>query len=461
MKLNWFSPLPPAKTEIANHTARILPLLAARAEVTLWTDQSQWDPALAEHAVVRPYQPQQVSWAELNRGQLSFYNIGNNVRYHSTIWQIARQHPGVVILHDLCLQHLFAGLFLHERQDREGYVEQMARYYGPEGMRAARDLLGGRLSMDYMASVYPLTPLALQSAMGVLVHTRPGLETLQEGPWPAAYCPLPYPATPCLGDKSEKGDSPHLPERPGGGHHARMVVAQLGTVPFLRSGARPYRLIVFGHIGSNRRLDALLESLAGLAEREAFRLDVYGDLFAPDQFRARVRELALSKLVTLHGFVPDEVLDRALRSAHLAVNLRFPTMGEASASQLRIWDHALPSLVTEVGWYASLPQDTAALVRPDHEIQDIQGHLRAFLSDPARYAEIGQNGRRHLEKDHTPESYVAAILDFARDTAGLRNRALASHLVARAGAEMAPWTDPERSEEVFRRVAEEISALVL
>jgi len=31
---------------------------------------------------------------------------------------------------------------------------------------------------------------------------------------------------------SEKGDSPHLPERPGGGHHACMVVAQMGAGPF-------------------------------------------------------------------------------------------------------------------------------------------------------------------------------------------------------------------------------------
>jgi hypothetical protein len=38
--------------------------------------------------------------------------------------------------------------------------------------------------------------------------------------------------------REEKGDCPHLPERPGGGHHARMVVAQMGTVPFFPPGDR-------------------------------------------------------------------------------------------------------------------------------------------------------------------------------------------------------------------------------
>jgi len=38
--------------------------------------------------------------------------------------------------------------------------------------------------------------------------------------------------------RAEKGDSPHLPERPGGGHHACMVGAQMGTVPlFFRPAA--------------------------------------------------------------------------------------------------------------------------------------------------------------------------------------------------------------------------------
>jgi two-component system, chemotaxis family, sensor kinase CheA len=37
----------------------------------------------------------------------------------------------------------------------------------------------------------------------------------------------------------ETGDSPHLPERPGGGHHACTVVAPMGTVPFVPQQADP------------------------------------------------------------------------------------------------------------------------------------------------------------------------------------------------------------------------------
>ena len=59
----------------------------------------------------------------------------------------------------------------------------------------------------------------------------------------------------------------------------------------------------------------------------------------------------MERLVKIHGYVRD--LDERLAEADLAVNLRYPSMGEASAAQLRIWDHALPSLVTERGGIAS------------------------------------------------------------------------------------------------------------
>ena len=57
MKLNWFSPLPPAKTGIARYSADLLPALCRRAEVTLWSDQPSWDENLNELAVIRHYDP--------------------------------------------------------------------------------------------------------------------------------------------------------------------------------------------------------------------------------------------------------------------------------------------------------------------------------------------------------------------------------------------------------------------
>src|SRR5919108_1239699 len=416
MRLNWFSPLPPANSGIADYTARILPTLGTRGEIIVWTDQDEWDRNLQDYAEVRRYQPEQMAWVEINRADMSVYHIGNNRLFHSAIWQVSRSHPGIVILHDVCLQNFFAGLYRDEWNDRSGYVARMERLYGRVGRLDAESFWSGRLTIDYMVAHYPLTSLAVDNALGVLVHSVEGLDGLgQNRPCPVVYAPLPYLTS----------------------LHTHEMQSSRASQ---RSGGPPYRIIVFGFISDNRRLEALLQAIAELPERGCFRLDIYGRLWDDDYVCGQIQSHSLQGLVTVHGFVPEAELEAALATSHLAVNLRYPTMGEASFSQLQIWAHALPTLVTRVGWYANLPEDAVAFVRPEHEILDIQAHLRAFLAHPDRFALMGEHGRRILEKQHAPQAYVQAIMDLTAAAQRFRSYATAYELAKRVGAEMRVWT---------------------
>ena len=211
---------------------------------------------------------------------------------------------------------------------------------------------------------------------------------------------------------------------------------------------------MFGYMGRNRRLDAVLKALAELPEHDAFRLEIFGEIADGRSVRKRIGQLGLGHLVQLHGYTPETELNKVLQTSHLAINLRYPTMGEASGSQLRIWYHALPSLVTGVGWYASLSGDTVAHVRPENEVADIQSHLRAFLDEPARFATMGQRGLRTLREQHDPERYVQTILDLVTNVREFRVRKSAYDLARRAGAAMGSWTIHDGHEPI--RVAEKI-----
>jgi hypothetical protein len=129
-------------------------------------------------------------------------------------------------------------------------------------------------------------------------------------------------------------------------------------------------------------------------------------------------------------------------------------MGEASGSQLRIWYHALPSLVTDVGWYSSLSRDTVAHVRPEHEVADIQSHLQAFLNNPEPFAQMGQRGLRILREQHDPEKYVQTILDFAANAGQFRVRKTAYDLARKVGELIGPWNN--ENGDTPKRVAERI-----
>jgi glycosyltransferase involved in cell wall biosynthesis len=415
MKLNWFSPLPPARTGIAQYTMGLLPALEKRAEIVLWTDQAEWDPLLEKYAAVRYYQPEHMPWAELNQSDMSIYHIGNNPLAHGAIWQVSRRHQGIVVLHDLSLQHLFGGLFRDHWRDRDGYLAHMERHYDWEGRLAGEAFWDGKLPTMYMSEHYSLTALAVEGALGVLVHTQEGLVAqCQENACPVAYLPLPY-----------------VPSQ-----RSCISRPKMGRGP---AGGPPYRLITFGYLNVNRRLDSVLQALSTLPEGDLFRLDIYGYVWDSEYVRTQIQTLGLQGLVKPHGFVPEEELDAALAAAHLAVNLRNPTMGESSFSQLQIWDHALPTLVSQIAWYATLPESAVAFVCPGHEVLDIQRHLNTFLADPEHFAEMGLQGRRFLEEHHRPEAYAEALIDFVAEAQRFSPQAAAYELATRVGTAMHGW----------------------
>jgi hypothetical protein len=120
--------------------------------------------------------------------------------------------------------------------------------------------------------------------------------------------------------------------------------------------------------------------------------------------------LNLGDIVQVRGFVPEADLDDFLAQSDLAVNLRYPTMGEASHSQLRIWSCGLASLVTRTGWYAELPPDTVGFVDPANEVDDLHDHFRAALARPEAIRSMGDAGRRHLQTRHDPDLYARDLL---------------------------------------------------
>ncbi len=406
MKINYFSPLPQAKSGISEVAALIIPALSQYAEVTAWTDQEEWDKDLENYAKIRQYQSNEIDWSELNKTDLNVYHIGNNIDYHRHILVLSQQLPGIVVLHDITLSHLFRGF----------YSEQ-------ESKAVARS------SIDSVVDDFATTEWAIDNAASVIVHSRGALtELAQHQRWLVRYQPLPYDVNPPL---------------------------LTDPAPL----APPYRLIIFGHIGSNRRVESVLQALEELPARALFHLDIYGSVYNDKELRQQIEQRKLKSIVTIHGFATDEILDRALSKAHLAINLRYPTMGEASLSQLRIWRHALPSIVTQVGWYEEQSEDAVLFVRQEHEIEDIKRHLQRLIDDPGSLVAMGKCGREILEENHSPDAYAKALIELAKELPIGYQALTAQYLVRRVGREIAPWQIPGLSNQELSRIAKAIHFL--
>ncbi|HTX34756.1 MAG TPA: glycosyltransferase [Bryobacteraceae bacterium] len=405
MRIHWFSPLAPAPTAIADYTGRLLAALGARADLTLWTDQAHWYSGLESHAAVRRFDPQAIRWEGLHTADAVFYNLGNDARFHRNIWQVARRYPGFPILHDVLMHDSVATDHQHH-QDRAGYLDLMQSHYGARGRRDGELYWSGALNLLQMGRVYSCAPYLLESSLGTIVHSRAAERALaKEVDVPVIRLPLPLPA--------QRPPQPH------------------GSLP-------PWKLVVFGFLGANRCLQQILRALAQLQDRR-FQLHIYGNIEDRATADAAIDRLRLADQVTVHGFVPEVELNAALASAHLALNLRYPTKGEASYSQLRIWSHGLPSLATRIGWYTEQPAGALFFVRPNFLVDDLCAHWRAFAAQPARYFEAGMRGYEYLVEHHSPQSYAAKIVEIAGQAPVYRRRWNAQRMGGRAVEGLRAW----------------------
>ena len=412
-KVHWVSPIPDAQTDIAHYTRRILPELAAATDLTLWTDADHWDRALEAHCPVRQLDPDAMlprDFAGPGGQDAVFIHIGNSWVYHSGFLRLARRIPSIIVLHDLAIQELLNEAMLNGLFDPEDYRERMARWYGAAGATLADQMLAGQTPALDVAHSAPGFELTLEHATAVLSHT------------PAAF------------DAAEAREA--------------VPVYQL-DLPF-RPSEVPVPATQFGYIGPNRRLEAVLEALSEVRDEIAFQFDIMGNVWDPGYIRGRIDDLGLTGRVEIHGFVAEPDLDACLSRAHLIFNLRYPTMGEASGSQLRIWNASAASVVSDLGWYGSLPDEMVFKVPHREEHGALVALLRAIAADRHIGETIGRAGRARLETYHRPARYAEGIAHVAASSPQDGAEAM---LARSARGVLTPDGDPLLQARLARRIA--------
>lgn len=388
-RIHWVSPLPHAETDIAHYTKRFLPELADRANVTLWTEDKTWDKDLKQICPVRHLNPKSIFPDEIcafdsfgEKPGTLFVNIGNSWVFHANLLTLIQRMPSVVVLHDLAIQEMFLDAIHNDLWDRQAYLNSMLHWYGEEGLMAAQDALAGTISGSELAQTFPGFELVMENAAAVLTHTPAAFEAVAARKYIPAYnLELPFPVT--------------------------------GNANSTRSITGPLRLVQFGYIGPNRRLEEILEALAEMGDNFDFVLDVAGKIWNPNLILNKREALGLMDKVRLHGFLPEPDLDALIGQAHLVFNLRHPTMGEASGSQLRIWNTATASVVTDQGWYHHLPKDCVFHISLEEEKADLKDLLRRLSEDRKLGQSIGLAGHEYFRNHHSPASYAHGIVEIA------------------------------------------------
>jgi glycosyltransferase involved in cell wall biosynthesis len=178
-------------------------------------------------------------------------------------------------------------------------------------------------------------------------------------------------------------------------------------VPAVEPEAVPGKPLIgcFGHVNESKRVPQVAEAFERLRRRlPDARLLLVGAV------SPRLGGLDLPEGVIREEYVPEERLWALLAACDVVVGLRWPTMGETSASAVRALSLGKPLVVSDVGWFRELPDEVAIKVPVgEGEVEALEAALERAASSP----EMGAAALRLAETEHrldrTADLYAAAL----------------------------------------------------
>jgi glycosyltransferase involved in cell wall biosynthesis len=348
LKLGFFSPLPPARTGVADYSASLLRALRATGAV------------------------------ELGEGDINLYHLGNN-QLHREIYRRALEKPGVAVIHDAVLQHFFLGCFSEQE-----YVTEFVYNYGAWTEDQARELwrCRARSASGPQYFRYSMLKRVAERSLAVIVHNPAAAASVRQHAPAATIYEIPHLL--------------ELPEPP-----RAWEVARLRGMLGIPEGA--FLFGVFGHLRESKRLPTVLRAFhrAGMAANIA--LLVAGDFVSSDLERA-LEPLLVSDRIFRVGYTPERDFWMHAAAVDACVNLRYPAAGETSGITIRFMGLGKPVLMSVALENAGFPDSSCIRVDTGPAEEDQLVEFMTWLATfPEDARAMGARAAAHIRKFHDPQ----------------------------------------------------------
>ncbi len=406
MRAAYYSPLPPSRSGIADYSALLLPALEPHLDLV----------------VARPGR-----FRRPPKADICVYHVGNDPEAHGWIVEALQRRPGVVVLHELVLHHLVAGITL-ARGDSRGYLDALEREHGLAGRLLGYAVLDNRIPplWETRPEEFPLAGLVLDRATALIVHSRYVEQNVRNAGFAGPIFRIPHPAWP--------------------------------VPPIEPSAVAGDPLIgCFGNLNGSKRVPQLLAAFARLREaRPGARLLLVGAQAPRFDLERIIERYGLGEAIVRRDYVSEGELWSLMAACAACVNLREPTMGETSGTAIRALSLGKPLVVSDVGWFAELPDEVALKVPVDeHETEAIAAALELLAANESARAQMGEAARRLAASEHdlarVAEAYAAAI-EHTAGGAAVGGAVLSE--VATAAAEVGIEPGAPETAELGRRLSE-------
>lgn len=349
MTVGFYSPLPPARTGVADYAAALLHELRRQGNVE-----------------IAP-----------RRCSAPLYHIGNN-GLHRAIYRRALEQPGVAVLHDAVLHHFLLG-----QLGEQAYIDEFVFNYGDWSRSLAQDLWRSRAASgaDSRYFEFPMLRRVAERSRAVVVHNPAAAQAvLRHAP------------------RAHVVEIPHLLLEPASAPSfaAAMRFRQNLGVP---GGA--FLFGVFGFLRESKRLLNVLRAFDEVrSELPSAALLVAGSFVSSDLQRAAAPLLNRPGIIRL-PYLPERDFWLAASAVDACINLRYPAAGETSGIAIRLMGIGKPVLLTAGPECSNFPEDACIRIAPGvGERDSLREHIVLLTSMNQVAAAIGQRGAEHVRARH-------------------------------------------------------------
>ena len=404
MRIAWCTPFTPISA-IGEFSSLVVTALRELADV----DVDIWYPrGTGGRSVPDRGRELSGSWKEaLKEYDTVVYQIGDHALYHGQLVRAAAAVPGVVVMHDVSLTHLFFPTLIGMGP---GEVQALFDRISPElGDEAATAFLADPSSWAWGAkstTTFPLAELAMENATAVVTHSQFAADQFRDR-YIGEVSVLPLPILHAPDIHQQPARLPIDLERP--------LVLQAGTM------------------NENKCIEVVIEAFARSTASSTAQLVICGH--GPEETVDRLKRLARRFTgngdTIILGAVTDDVLHALRTQATISTVSRYPSSEASSAVLVDSMAYGNAVVVTDAGHYGEMPPGTVCTVPAPPTVEDVAAALDTLLADPSGAAAMGTRAAAYVAVEHTPQNYARQILPILRGAgAALPRRRLALELGA-------------------------------
>ncbi|MFZ0219854.1 MAG: glycosyltransferase [Candidatus Aquirickettsiella sp.] len=405
-KMAFVSPLPSARTGIADYSAQLLPDLAIFYDITLITTQKSID----DNWLNANFSIQDDKWfiKHANSFDVIIYQFGNS-HYHYFMLQLLNLYPGIVVLHDFFLSGLYQ--WADVIVEKEQYIFYRSIYYS-HGFPALFELKNKDRRL--IIEDYPCNLAVLKRALGIIVLSQHTIDLAL------------YWYGPNIVSKFSLANAPHLPKEIS-------PLQRKETRRKLGFNENDFLICTFGFIGDTKQCHrTILACSDPILSSINFHLVFVGGK-ADEEYNQLlfnlIKKNKLEKKIKFIGFTSLELFKDYLISTDIAIQLRTKSRGETSACILNCLSYGIPTIVNAHGSINEIKDNVVVKLKDEFSDDELTKAVFNLYTNNNERDHLSKKSLHYIEQKHHPlkisKEYVHAIENFYNfDNTSFRERYL-------------------------------------